>query len=154
LRWLSPGRLAASKITYLDGDPGIRKSTLLCELEARISRGDPLPGGETTPPWPVLLISAEGDFYDTVRPRIDVAGGDARRVITFSTLHLAGVPVAIPDDARILEGIISRADVALLVIDPLVAFLSPGDNVNSDQAVRQAFHSFPGGAPRSLRTEA
>jgi hypothetical protein len=31
LRWLSPGRLAAGKITVLDGDPGLGKSTLLCE---------------------------------------------------------------------------------------------------------------------------
>src|SRR4051794_31114151 len=50
LRWLSPGRLAAGKLTILDGDPGLGKSTLLCELAARVSCGDPLPGGEAAPP--------------------------------------------------------------------------------------------------------
>src|SRR5215218_565959 len=78
LRWLSPGRLAAGKITILDGDPGLGKSTLLCELAARISRGDPLPGAdsESAAPRGVLLFSAEDDVFDTIRPRIDAAGGD------------------------------------------------------------------------------
>ena len=62
LHWLSPGRLAAGKITILDGDPGLGKSTLLCEFAARISRGDPLPGGEAAPPRPVVLMSAEDDL--------------------------------------------------------------------------------------------
>jgi hypothetical protein len=149
LHWLSPGRLAAGKITILDGDPGLGKSTLLCEFAARISRGDPLPGGEVAPPRPVVLMSAEDDLYDTIRPRIDAAGGDTRRVIAFSTLLSAGVPVAIPDDVHILEGIIAPTNAALLVIDPLVAFLSPRHNVNSDQAVRQAFHSLKGLAERT-----
>jgi hypothetical protein len=149
LHWLSPGRLAAGKITILDGDPGLGKSTLLCEFAARISRGDPLPGGEPAPPRPVVLMSAEDDLYDTIRPRIDAAGGDARRVIAFSTLLSAGTPVAIPDDVRILEKIIAPTNAALLVIDPLAAFLSPRHNVNSDQAVRQAFHSLKGLAERT-----
>ena len=62
LHCLSPGRLAAGKITVLDGDPGNAKSTLLCEFAARISRGDPLPGGRATPPrvvipWPPRTTS-------------------------------------------------------------------------------------------------
>jgi hypothetical protein len=149
LHWLSPGRLAAGKITILDGDPGLGKSTLLCEFAARISRGDPLPGGEAAPPRLVVLMSAEDDLHDTILPRVDAAGGDTRRVIAFSTLTSAGVPVAIPDDVPVLEGIMTQADVALLIIDPLVAFLSPRHNVNSDQAVRQAFHALKGLAERT-----
>ncbi len=111
LRWLSPGRLAAGKITILDGDPGIGKSTLLCEFAARISRGDPLPGGEAALPRPVVIMSAEDDLYDTIRPRIDAADGDPRRVIAFAALsgHSAlGALGAIPDDVDILENIIAR----------------------------------------------
>src|SRR5215211_1362674 len=84
LRWLSPGRLAAGKITILDGDPGLGKSTLLCEFAARLSRGEPLPGGEAGPRRIVVIMSAEDDLYDTIRPRIDAAGGDPRRVVAFA----------------------------------------------------------------------
>jgi hypothetical protein len=45
--------------------------------------------------------------------------------------------------------IIVQADAAHLVIDPLVAFLAPRHNVNSDQAVRQAFHALKGLAERT-----
>src|SRR5687768_2286621 len=152
LRWLSPGRLAAGKITVLDGDPGLGKSTLLCEFAARISRGDPLPGGEAAPPRLVVIMSAEDDLYDTIRPRIDAAGGDPRRVIAFATLPdnpASGTLGAIPDHVSILEEIIARTEAALLVIDPLVAFLSRGHNANSDQGVRRAFHSLKGLAERT-----
>jgi hypothetical protein len=144
LRWLSPGRLAAGKITILDGDPALGKSTLLCEFAARISRGDPLPGGDAAPPRPVVLMSAEDDPYDTIRPRIDAAGGDPRRVIAFATLPApasTGTLGAIPDHVYILEEIITRTQAALLVIDPLVAYLARGHNANSNQGVRRAFYS-------------
>jgi hypothetical protein len=152
LRWLSPGRLAAGKITLLDGDPGLGKSTLLCEFAARISRGDPLPGGDAAPPRPVVLMSAEDDPYDTIRPRIDAAGGDPRRVIAFATLpndasnETLG---AIPDHLYVIEEIITRTRAALLIIDPLVAFLARGHNANSDQGVRRAFHALKGLAERT-----
>ena len=152
LRWLSPGRLAAGKITILDGDPGLGKSTLLCEFAARISRGDPLPGGEAAPPRLVILLSAEDDIYDTIRPRIDAAGGDPRRVIAFATLPddaSSGMLGTIPGHVHVLEQIIARTEAALLVIDPLVAFLSRGHNANSDQGVRRAFHALKGLAERT-----
>jgi hypothetical protein len=152
VRWLSPGRLAAGKITVLDGDPGLGKSTLLCEIAARISRGEALPGGKAAQPRLVVLMSAEDDPYDTIRPRIDAAGGDPRRVIAFATLpnqDSAGTLGAIPDHVYILEEIITRTQAALLIIDPLVAFLARGHNANSDQGVRRAFHSLKGLAERT-----
>jgi hypothetical protein len=97
-------------------------------------------------------MSAEDDLYDTIRPRIDAAGGDPRRVIAFAALSgqaALGTLGAIPDDVDILESIIARTEAALLVIDPLVAFLARGHNANSDQGVRRAFHSLKGLAERT-----
>ena len=42
--WVWPGRLAAGKLTIIDGDPGLGKSTMTLDWAARISRGHALPG--------------------------------------------------------------------------------------------------------------
>ncbi len=151
LRWLWPGRIPAGKITLLDGDPGLGKSTLLCELAARISRGEPLPGDDSGPGAPrgVLLFSAEDDVFDTIRPRIDAAGGDPKRVAAFVAVPNGtdtGRPFALPRDLHILEAIVQRLDAALVVFDPLVAFLRPGA---SDQHVRHALGALKASAERT-----
>jgi hypothetical protein len=141
VRWLSPGRLAAGKLTLLDGDPGLGKSTLLCEFAARLTRGQPLPGGPPDAPRVVLLLSAEDDLHDTIRPRLDAAGGDPTRVIS-----LVSVPdgrshdrtVVIPGDVPILEDTVRHTGAALLIVDPLMAYLHRRHNANSDQDVRRA----------------
>jgi hypothetical protein len=151
VRWLWPGRIPAGKITLLESDPGLGKSTLLCELAARISRGDPLPGDDSGPGAPrgVLLFSAEDDVFDTIRPRIDAAGGDAQRIAAFVAVpdgSDTGRPFALPRDLPILEAIVQRLDAALVVIDPLVAFLRPA---TSDQHVRHALGALKATAERT-----
>ena len=141
VHWLSPGRLAAGKLTVLDGDPGLGKSTLLCEFAARLTRGEALPGGQPAPPRRVLLLTAEDDLVDTIRPRIDAAGGDPRRIVAlraFPDGTEAGRPFVIPGDVPLFAGLIQHLKPALLIIDPLVAYLDRAHNANSDQAVRRA----------------
>ena len=152
LRWLWPGRIPAGKITVLDGDPGLGKSTLLCEVAARISRGDPLPGGEPSEPRGVLLFSAEDDVYDTIRPRIDAAGGDPKRIVFFVAVPdgtETGRPFALPRHLPILEDLVRRVDAALVVFDPLVAFLPTGVSASSDQQVRHALGALKASAERT-----
>ena len=42
--WLNRGRLALGKITILDGDPGLGKSTVALDIAARTTTDRPLPG--------------------------------------------------------------------------------------------------------------
>ena len=49
LTWLWPGRIPFGKLTILDGDPGLGKSTLLLDLAARLTTARPLPDDPTLP---------------------------------------------------------------------------------------------------------
>src|SRR5918998_1061223 len=126
VHWLSPGRLAAGKITVLDGDPGLGKSTLLCECAARITRGQALPGGTPGAPRTVLILAA---------------GGDPSRIVSLLAVpdgSESGRPFVIPGDVPILEALVQRANAALVIVDPLMAYLHRRHNANSDQDVRRA----------------
>jgi hypothetical protein len=144
VQWLSPSRLAAGKISVLDGDPGLGKSTLLCEWAARLTRGQALPGGKPGAPRDVIILSAEDDLRDTIRPRIDAAGGDSTRIVSLLAVPDGspfGRPFVIPGHVLLLEAVVVRTNAALVIIDPLMAYLHLGHNANSDQHVRRAFAS-------------
>lgn len=141
LDWLSPGRLAAGKLTVLDGDPGLGKSTLLCDWAARVSTGQPLPDGEPGRPRGVVLLSAEDGLGDTIRPRLEAAGAELARVVALPAVPdgtLEGRFPELPLDVAYIRGQVDQHDVALLIIDPLMAYLGSGVNSWRDQDVRRA----------------
>lgn len=82
LRWLWPKYLPLGRLIHLAGDSGHGKSPLTLDLIARISAGMDWPDGtkNTAGPRAVILLSAEDDVGDTVRPRLEVAGADLSRV--------------------------------------------------------------------------
>jgi AAA domain len=85
----------------------------------------------TTAPAPVLLLTAEDGAADTIRPRLDAAGADVSRVHGISDL-LALTPAG----ATKLKLEIERLNPALVIIDPIVAYLPDKTDMNSASAVR------------------
>ena len=145
LVWLSRGRLAAGKLTLLDGDPGLGKSTMLADWSARITRGEPLPEGDGGTPRGVVLLSAEDGLADTIRPRLEAAGADLARVAALVAVPDPAAPPgdpgrlpAIPADLADIEKAIHDADAALLIVDPLMAYLGGGTDAHRDQDIRRA----------------
>ncbi|BCJ30526.1 ATP-binding protein [Actinocatenispora sera] len=147
ITWLWPGYLAAGKLHVIDGDPGTGKSTMTTDLAARITTGKPWPDGQPgTGPAGVVLLSAEDDPADTIRPRLDAAGADAARVVALTSVtewdarDAAWVDrlVTLPDDAGMVADAIAAVGAALVVVDPLMAYLGEKVNEYQDKDVRRA----------------
>lgn len=135
VEWLWPGRLARRKITLLDGDPDLGKSTLTLDLAARLSTGSPMPDGHPVDgPGSVLLISAEDGLADTVAPRLAAAGADQSRV---HAVRLDADALTLPDQIDDLAATVARFGAVLVILDPLMAFLSADVNSYRDQDVRR-----------------
>lgn len=139
--WVWPGRIPAGRLTVLDGDPGLGKSTITLDLAARITRGDAMPDGAPglNLPRGVILMGAEDGLADTVRPRLDAARADVRRVVALADVR-DGDRYRLPTVADVdrLERAQRAVDAALLVVDPLAAFLGHGVDGHRDTEVRQA----------------
>jgi putative DNA primase/helicase len=128
--WLWAGRLARRKQTLLAGDPGTGKSLLTIDIAARITTGAVWPDGGRAALGNVLFLCAEDGVADGVRPRIDAAHGDPARVFV-----VKGVPDALNTrtldlarDLASLERAIELTQPALVVIDPISAYLGRTDS--------------------------
>lgn len=147
LDWLWPRYLARGKLAILDGDPAMGKSLLTIDLIARLSQGGPLPDRSKLPrPCTSILLSAEDDPADTVRPRAEAAGADLSRLVL---PNFGGRVPRLPDDLPALEELILERSADLVVIDPIMAFLPPNVAANLDQCVRQALTPLAGVAART-----
>ena len=131
VHWLWPRRIARGKLGILAGEPGEGKSTMTLDLAARLTRpGGRMPDGVPAPDGAVLLLSAEDGLADTIRPRLDACGADVRRVHALTaTRDLDGTEhmLELGRDLPQLETAIERYSPALVIIDPLSAYLGRAD---------------------------
>lgn len=134
IEWLWPQRIPKGKITILDGDPDNGKSVLTTDLAARVTSGLTLPDGTPTVAAGAVIVSAEDGAADTICPRFDAAGGDPKRALLLGDEE----PFTIPGDTTRLERAVRQVGATLVVIDPIMAFLSGDVNSNRDQDLRRA----------------
>ena len=139
VRWLWPRRIALGKLTLLVGDPGLGKSFITLDMAARISRGTFWPDcpDVANPVGGVVLLSAEDDLADTIRPRLDAAGADVRRIMALEAVRVADVegtterqiPFDLAADLDALEDAIRQTNgCRLVVLDPITAYLGRTDS--------------------------
>jgi len=142
VEWLWPGRIAVGKLTVLAGNPGLGKSLATLDIAARVSVGKCWPDNrwEQQPIGGVVLLSAEDDLGDTIRPRLDAHGADVTRIVALKSIKGAdgaGDYNRLFDLSRDLEHL--RAAIGtvencrLIVVDPISAYLGKTDShKNSD----------------------
>lgn len=144
--WLWKNWIPCGKLSLIAGNPEAGKSTVMLELASTLSTGRPWPDG-TRPqnPETVLLMTAEDGLADTVRPRIDAAGGDTSRFIVWETVTRVDPktnepvlsPPVFPDDVDKLRSLIYRDNPRLVIIDVLNAYLSGKIDSYRDADIRR-----------------
>ena len=85
------------------------------------------PDGAACDSGSVILLSAEDDAADTIRPRLDAAGVDVSRVHILEAVRVQLTDGSLTEkafnletDIALLEGVLrEHPDVRLIVIDPL-----------------------------------
>ena len=168
--WLWPGRVPIGKVTLIVGDPGVGKSLIALDVAARVTRGAPWPDervesqetrveGQSpnsgSPPSTldprlsasVLLLSAEDDLADTIRPRLEALEADCTRIIALVAAQTPTPPLLTPNsrlpapsafdlsrDVALLDRLLdARPDCRLVIVDPISAYLGRAvENVNAE----------------------
>jgi hypothetical protein len=144
ITWLWPLRIARGKLTVIAGNPGLGKSFITLDLAARVSRGDgfPLSPLSASAPSGVVLLSAEDDLADTIRPRLDTAGADPTRIVAMNTIKQFDKAqnrwvyrqFTLSDDlARLETAIRLVGNCVLVIIDPISAYLGTTDSHNNSE---------------------
>jgi hypothetical protein len=137
IRWLWPGKIARGKVFMLAGNPGLGKSQVTVSMAAIVSTGGQWPVDRTRcERGSVIILSAEDDAADTIKPRLMAAGADLSRVHMLDAVidvDNCGEPTMRgfnlrTDLARLGDLMNKMGDVAMVVIDPITAYLGDTDS--------------------------
>ena len=134
IEWLWPGRIAIGKQTLIGGEPGLGKSQITAALTAAVTTGALWPCDEgRAPKGSVLILSAEDDAADTIRPRLDAAGADPYLIHLISAVAQSNGSgrrtFNLQADLSLLEAAIkSVGNVRLVIIDPVSSYLGKTDS--------------------------
>ncbi|MCP9490363.1 MAG: AAA family ATPase [Solirubrobacteraceae bacterium MAG38_C4-C5] len=144
LHWVWTGRMPRRSLVVVAGEKGLGKSLLTnARLPALVTRGD-LDGELRGEPADVVIATAEDDWASVVKPRLAAHGADLARVHRVAAHDEAGTTLlTLPDDVPRLEKeiVALRAEghaVAMLVVDPIGAFLAQSTDTHRDASVRRA----------------
>lgn len=121
-------------LTLLAGKPGTAKTLAACALIAALTDGRPVLGSEPERAGKAILFSAEDDIERVLQPRLRQAGARLDRVGIFDfdveDFSLNG------DGLKRLEMLIETERPELIVLDPIVTFLSADVDINQANEVR------------------
>jgi len=118
--WVVPGWIPAGRISLLSGETRIGKSLIALDIAARISNGSPVPFNTARrDPAAVIVFSAHDSLSETIRPRLEAAGGNT------SLIHLfPGGGKDKLSDAPLMNALIHKLQPALVIVDPVSAYNS------------------------------
>ncbi len=144
LRYLWSSYLPLGKLVHIAGHSTEGKTPILTDLAARISVGAAWPDGTPNKlgPRSVILLSAEDDPADTMRPRLEVAGADLKKIFrAIATVQKDQTAhekmLALGRDLHKLTELARKIpDLAFIAIDPITNYMGEGVSFNSEDEVR------------------
>jgi hypothetical protein len=154
IEWFWRGWGPKGKIIDLTGDPGTGKSTMMLDIAARITNGQPMPEQErpTVRASSVILLSGEDDLDDTISWRLLAAGANMNRIhhVQAALMDDEGTaPVVIPRDVDLLGALIERTGASLMIIDVLNEYLDAKVDNYRDADIRRTLHQIQALARRT-----
>ena len=113
-------------ITVLDGNMGQGKSTFTCAIASAVTTGEPPPFVNEIERGKVLFMSAEDDPSRVLKPRLLKAGADVSKV------RYQDEPFTLDERGlALVRQELTTNTPALVVIDPIIAFMQEGSNGNN-----------------------
>lgn len=150
IEWLMYPFIPFGKVTIIQGDPGEGKTTMVLQIIAKLTRGEPillddklekelekdkkedlirevLSKNASIEPVNVIYQTAEDGLGDTIKPRLLAAGADCSRVLVIDDRDQ---PLTMLDVR--LEEAIMKTKARMVVLDPIQGFL--GSDVDMHRA--------------------
>lgn len=137
VEWLWYGWLPVGKIVMMDGDPGVSKSTLALTIAGHVSAGREWPDGRPCSEGDVIVLSAEDDPDDTMKPRLRLAGAKMDRVHLLTEVREDGRsrPPTLADIGP-LRRMIKHFSAKLVIVDVFMSYIPGKADSHKDQDVR------------------
>ena len=161
VEWLLYPFIPYGKVTIIQGDPGEGKTTMVLQIIAKLTRGEPiLPVTDTTKtkekrsdevdsenedldaednmqeqssvsPVNVIYQTAEDGLGDTIKPRLLAAGADCSKVLVIDD---SDQPLTMAD-VRLEEAIV-QTKARMVVLDPIQGFLGADVDMHRANEIR------------------
>ena len=137
--WLWKGYLGKNKVAHCGGASTEGKSPVTLDIAARVSAGADWPDGTKNESGPqnVIVLAAEDDWADTIRPRLELAGANLDNVYRFLVKQqTVEITPSLDSDCQRLEKVIQEVgNVGLVVIDPITNYLG-SKKMNMEEEIR------------------
>ena len=131
INWLWKPYIPKAAITMIVGDGGYGKSWMTCAIAADLSKGRALPGQSPLPPQRVLIISAEDGIGQIIKPKMEVLNADMSRIAAFDEGFVLN-----PKMVERISLAVKEFDVAVVFLDPIVAYIGGGMDMNRANETR------------------
>ena len=154
IEWLLYPFIPFGKVTIIQGDPGEGKTTMVLQIIAKLTRGEPillnkksqkeaqqdseenlkqevLSQDKPIQPVNVIYQTAEDGLVDTIKPRLLAAGADCSRVLVIDDREQ---PLTMLDVR--LEEAIMQTKARMVVLDPIQGFLGTDVDMHRANEIR------------------